>query len=304
MTTPRVSVVMAVHNGDAHLADTLDSLLAQTMTDFELIAVDDGSTDGTLPILAAYRRRDARIRIVTQTNSGLTRALVRGCAEVRAPIIARQDCGDLSRPERLARGVAALDDPSYVLAACEAEYVGPEGELLYVTEHHRRDVRSSLLRDDINHITSLPHHGTAMFRAEAYRAAGGYRSQFRVAQDLDLWIRLAPLGGIHIDPQPLYVAQTEPRAISALHRSAQFAAARIAVALRDGGDPAALLPRAARIVPRRRASRAAEARGLYFIGSCLRRRGDGRWRGYMRRALARNPLHWRALLMLLGARKR
>jgi glycosyltransferase involved in cell wall biosynthesis len=303
MTTPRVSVVMAVYNGGAHLAETLDALLAQTLTDFELIVVDDGSTDGTLPILAAYRRRDSRIRMITQTNSGLTRALIRGCAETRAPLIARQDCGDLSRPERLARGVAALEDPARVLAACEAEYVGPAGELLYVTEHHKRDVRNSLRRDDVDHITSLPHHGTAIFRTKAYRAVGGYRAEFRVAQDVDLWIRLAPLGDFWIDPQPLYVARTDPKAISALHRKAQFAIARIAIALRDGGDPAVLLPRAAQIVPQRRASRAAEARGLYFIGSCLRRRGDGRWRGYVRRAFARNPLHWRALLMLLAARK-
>jgi len=303
MTTPRVSVVMSVYNGAAGLAATLDALLAQTLTDFELIAVDDGSTDGTLPILAAYRRRDPRIRIVTQTNSGLTRALIRGCAEARAAIIARQDAGDLSRPERLARGVAALEDPARVLAACEAEYVGPEGELLYVTEHHKRDVRRSLLHDDVDHITALPHHGAAMFRAAAYRNAGGYREQFRVAQDVDLWIRLAALGEFWIDPQPLYVARTDPKAISAIHRHAQFAIARIAIALRDGGDPDVLLARAAQIVPRRRASRAAEARGLYFIGSCLRRRGDERWRDYVRRALARNPLHWRALLMLLAVRK-
>jgi glycosyltransferase involved in cell wall biosynthesis len=303
MTAPRLSVVMSVFNGGADLAATLDSILAQTMRDFELIVIDDGSTDGTLPILADYARRDARIRLLTQPNLGLTHALIRGCAEARAAVIARHDCGDRSRPERLARGVEVLErNPSLVLAACEVEYVGPEGELLYVTEHHKRDVRHSLLHDDVDTIIALPHHGTAMFRAQTYRSAGGYRQQFRVAQDIDLWIRLALLGEIFIDQEPLYVAHTNPRAISAGHRDAQFALARIAIALRDGGDGDVLLARAARIAPRRRPSRADEARGLYFIGSCLRRRGDARWRGYMRRALMRNPLHWRALLTLLAAR--
>jgi glycosyltransferase involved in cell wall biosynthesis len=304
MTTPRVSVVLSVYNGAARLIATLEALRAQTLEDFELIAVDDGSTDGTLPILAEYARRDKRIRIVTQPNSGLTRALIRGCAEARAPLIARQDCGDLSRPQRLARGAEALSDPSLQLAACETEYVGPDGELLYVTEHHRKDVRQSLLHDGVDRITSLPHHGAAMFRAEAYRRCGGYREQFRVAQDIDLWIRLAQLGGVRIDPEPLYVARIEPGAISAAHRQAQFALARIAIALRDGGDAAALLAEAARIVPRRGRSRAAEARALYFIGSCLRTRGDDRWRRYLRQALTRNPLHWRALLTLLAGTRR
>lgn len=305
MTIPRVSVVMSVYNGADRLAATLDSLLAQTLTDFELIAVDDGSTDGTLPILAAYARRDARIRILTQENRGLTRALIRGCAEARAGVIARHDGGDVSRPERLARGLAALEaDPARVLVACEVEFVGPEGELLYVTEHRARDVRRSLLEDDVDHITALPHHGSAMFRAEAYRRAGGYREQFRVAQDVDLWIRLAPLGEIWIDPEPLYEARIDATAISTAHRAAQFALAGIAIALRDGGDRDALLARAKGIVPRSRPSRADEARGLYFIGSCLRRRGDLRWRTYIRRALSRNPLHWRALALLLRGRKR
>src|SRR2546430_3305175 len=132
MSIPRVSVVMSVYNGAAHLAATLDSILAQTLSDFELIAVDDGSTDGTLPILAVYARRDPRIRVITQENRGLTRALIRGCEEARAPLIARHDAGDLSDPRRLEEQVARFD-VSAELAFCSAwtAFVGPEPEPLY-----------------------------------------------------------------------------------------------------------------------------------------------------------------------------
>ena len=120
MTSPLVSVVMSVHNGATDLAATLDSILSQTFTDFELIAIDDGSTDDTPAILAAAAQRDARIRIPTQPNAGLTRALMRGCAEARAPIVARHDAGDRSHPERFARQLACFDDANVVLRLMEA----------------------------------------------------------------------------------------------------------------------------------------------------------------------------------------
>src|SRR5438132_1427436 len=83
--TPRVSVVMSVYNGAAHLRPTLDSIASQTLRDVEIIVVDDGSTDATGDILREAAGRDARIRIITQENRGLTRALIRGCATATAP---------------------------------------------------------------------------------------------------------------------------------------------------------------------------------------------------------------------------
>ena len=103
MSTPAISVVMGVFNEAAVLAPTLDSILAQTERDFELIVVNDGSTDPRVgEILAEYARRDARLRVLTQANAGLTRALIDGCARASAPWIARQDADDVSLPGRLA----------------------------------------------------------------------------------------------------------------------------------------------------------------------------------------------------------
>src|SRR6266849_2533233 len=104
-----ISVVMSVHNGAATLARTLDSILQQTEPRFELIAIDDGSTDSTSEILTSYAEQDARIRMISQPNAGLTRSLIRGCSLARASIIARHDCGDTSLPSRFEKQLRAFD---------------------------------------------------------------------------------------------------------------------------------------------------------------------------------------------------
>ncbi|HUP61191.1 MAG TPA: glycosyltransferase family 2 protein [Thermoanaerobaculia bacterium] len=337
----KLSVVMSVFNGAGELPATLASIAAQSEGGYELIVVDDGSTDDTPRILDDAAKRDARIRVITQANAGLTRALIRGCGEARAPVIARHDCGDRSHPERFAKQLALLSGagilpavapPSWqrdpdrrleagetaggtpaVLVACATRMRGPRGEELYVSRANGEAVRHSLLHDDAAHIRGIPHHASAMFRREDYRAAGGYRAEFRFAQDLDLWIRLARRGSFAITDEVLYEATLAPRSISSMYRREQERLTAIAVALRDlqpeGGRPihladqrSALLAEAARIAPSRKASARDEAAGLYFIAKCLRDRRDLAWRSYLVRALRKNPLHWRAWASLLLGR--
>ena len=289
----KISVVMAVFNGAAQLEPTLDSIFAQTERDFELIVVDDGSTDATPEILR--RCNDLRLRVLTQAkNEGLTPSLVRGCTEARGAVIARHDCGDWSHPERFAKQMAVLEHaPDVVLVSCFTRYRAPGGEELYVSEGDGEAVRRSLREDSVDDIRGLSHHGSAMFRRDDYAAAGGYRTQFRVAQDLDLWVRLAARGRVAFVPEVLYEAVIEPGAISAHKRAEQFEAARIALALRDGQEPGT------RPLPPPVSARRAEAGTLYFIASCLRRRRDPSWRTYAGRALRRNPLLLRAWLLFV-----
>jgi hypothetical protein len=282
----------------------MESILGQSVGDFELVAVDDGSTDASPEILGGYASRDSRIRVIRQANGGLTRALIRGCDAVQAPLIARQDCGDVSRRDRLRRMLELFDARSgCVVAAGECEFVGPGGETLYTTSHATKDLRGALLRAGIDDVVALPAGAAAVMRTEAYRRAGGYRAEFYFAQDVDLWIRMARLGEVSVDPEVLYDVRVGVGTISSLYRAEQVASAAIAIALRDATEEpqrAALLREAARIRPTPRAANAgAEANAHYFIASCLRRRHDRRWRGYARRAVSSHPLHLRSWLLLL-----
>jgi hypothetical protein len=115
---------------------------------------------------------------------------------------------------------------------------------------------------------------------------------------------MAALGGIGIIEQPLYEATIDAGAISSRNRPEQFASARLAVALRDGADPAAIFANASviRPHPRRSPRRRADAGALYFIASCLRRNGDPAWQRYLRESLRRNPFQLRGWLMAVRGR--
>lgn len=291
----KLSVVMAVYNGAASLPATLASILTQTERDFELVIVDDGSTDDTPSILAACSSRDSRVRVVTQANAGLTRALIRGCAEARADVIARHDCGDRSHPERFARQLALLAK-GHAVVSCATRFVDVDGDLLYIARADGDELRRSLMHDDASHIHALPHHGSAMFRRDAYARAGGYRAEFRVAQDLDLWIRIARDGGTFaIADDVLYDATVDARSISGTARTAQVRLTEIAVALRDGQGS---LADAATIAPAPFTSHG-QAAALYFIGKCLLAQHNRKGLHVLRETLRLNPWHWRAWLSLL-----
>src|SRR5688572_6984597 len=109
---PEISVVMSVYNGATQLRETIDSVLSQEGVSLEFIVVDDGSTDDTPDILMGCAQKDGRMKLIRQQNQGLTRALIRGCAEAKGAYIARQDAGDISLPGRLQRLRQLLDSDS------------------------------------------------------------------------------------------------------------------------------------------------------------------------------------------------
>ncbi len=305
MKEPIVSVVMSVFNGDSLLRDTLDSILAQEGIEFELVVVDDGSTDKTAAILEEAARNDQRVRVLRQQNQGLTRALIAGCRAARGVVIARHDCGDRSSSLRLKRQFELISSAGdIVLVSCKTLYVGPEREPLYTLTADGEAVRQSLLHDGAGSIQGLSHHGSAMFRRNAYLDAGEYRSEFRFAQDIDLWIRLAKLGRVQFVSEVLYEARFAPDGISGVSRRSQIALMRIAVALRDAApdEAPALLESASAVGKIRRPNYKARANGLYFLANALRKSGHRNWRKYAWNAVRLYPLHVRAWVRLLTNR--
>ena len=133
---------MSVYNGASDLPITIDSILSQEGVEFEFIVVNDGSSDKSGQILNEYAQRDGRLRIIHQENTGLTRALIRGCDVARGEFIARQDAGDVSLAGRLKSQVALLREyGDCVLVSCWTEFIGPHGEFLYSSAGHRRSIQ-------------------------------------------------------------------------------------------------------------------------------------------------------------------
>lgn len=306
MSAPVVSVVMGVYNGAEQLEQTLASVLSQEGCELEFIVVDDGSTDDTGRILDEWAARDARLRVIHQQNTGLTRALIRGCVEARGEFIARQDAGDVSFPGRLRRQCEILRrHPEAAMVTCAHRFVGPRGEHLGdVHPKHSPAEWTGILRDGDDSALYGPHHGTVMFRRDAYLAAGGYRPEFYYAQDLDLWTRMAAIGTLEYTDEVLYQVGFSHGCLSARHGRQQRELRNLiveATRARARGEPESGVLARASEVRRSQSSNslAADLEADYFVGSCLSARRDPLARGYFRRVLRHRPLHVRAWAKLL-----
>lgn len=308
MTEARTSFVMAARDAMPMITETLQSVLAQTDGDFELVIVDDGSRDSTPEVLRAFASMDSRIRVMTNPVSvGLTRSLIIGCAAARGEFIARQDAGDLSHPHRLALQRACLDeDASLSFVSCWTEFVGPELEPLYVVRG------SGVATEPIEIIDLTRNHGTVdgptshpsvLFRRSAYEHVGGYRPQFYFGQDWDLWYRLAAVGRFQTVPQALYTARVTPGDLSSSSRTAQARLASLSLAALEarsrGESEASILELAAAVRPPGDYRRGRRHDALYFVGEALRQNHDDRARRYFLRAIGQRPMHLKAWLRLI-----
>ncbi len=299
LSPPTVSVVMAVYNGGDDLPATINSILGQTFRDFEFIIVDDGSTDHSARVLSEFAAADHRLRIITQQNSGLTRALIAGCNAASGRYIARQDSGDTSLPERLEKQVAWLDEhPDTVAVSCITAFVGPRGEFLFQNDVPAtpQEATNSLRRD-----RKGPCHPSVMFRQADYHRVGGYRPQFRQAQDHDLWYRLTDHGLLHYIPEILNHYVIELKGISAGRNSFQQTLGLLAheamVARQNKGDEDEILARAATLSQQHQPLSQAQqdlrrAEANYFVGSLLLKREDHRATSYLWQAVRARPLNW------------
>jgi len=183
-----VSVLLPVYNGGRYLKAAIKSILSQTLADFELIIVNDGSTDRTREIIERFQ--DSRIVAFHRDNHGLAASLNFGLQVARTPFVARMDADDLCLPDRLETQVAEIESqPDIAALGGHAVIIDDEGrntaQVCTPPENHEDILKGILeLRGD----TFL--HPTTILRKDTVLAVGGYNERFFVSQDIDLWLRL------------------------------------------------------------------------------------------------------------------
>lgn len=196
MTDPAVSVLMPLRNEGKFLKAAIASIRAQTFREWELVAVDDGSTDGTAAILAAASAADRRIKVLQNSGKGLVAALNHGLSECRAAFIARMDGDDISHPQRLARQleVFALKPETGLVASSFSHFPrsGLKIGMLAYEEWQNSLTSHDMIMSDIFVESPFVHPGV-MFRKEIIDLLGGYRDM-GWAEDYDLWLRMAGTG--------------------------------------------------------------------------------------------------------------
>jgi glycosyltransferase involved in cell wall biosynthesis len=225
VSNPSVSVVLAVYNGLPWLPESLASLRRQTFTDFEVVVIDDGSTDGTAAVLAETASADARFRIITQTNHGLVASLNRGIAEARGSLIARIDADDIAEPGRLEAQVEFLRaHPKVAVVGSAIRIIDQDG---VPGKRLGYPCKPSEVAADMVRGCALA-HPAVMMRRDVVRAIGGYRESFRHAEDYDLWLRLAEKHELANLPQELLRYRQHGSSISFRHRQQQALATYVA----------------------------------------------------------------------------
>lgn len=189
---PAVSVLMPCYNAASTVEEALDSLAAQEAVDFEIVAVDDGSTDGSREILDSREKRDARLRVLHQPHQGIIAALNHGLQACRGQYIARMDADDCSHPERLARQAALLDvEASLAVVSCLVRAF-PAGQVRGGFQVYLSWLNSLITPEQISreiYVESPLAHPSVMFRREVVLEAGGYQ-EHSWPEDYDLWLRL------------------------------------------------------------------------------------------------------------------
>jgi len=237
---PVITVLMSVYNAERYVAEAIQSILGQTEGRFEFLIINDGSRDASGSILDRYAAQDARIRVIHQENRGLIYSLNRMLDEARAPLVARMDSDDVSRPERFAVQLTHMQaNPQIAVLGTNTDELDADGAYFPCSDFHPeqpRDIRERLM------VASAMCHPSVMMRRDVIRALGGYRAAFRHCEDYDLWLRVSEQHDMYNLPDRLFLYRRSPDQVSEKHILVQAigaACARFAARERRAGraDP-------------------------------------------------------------------
>ncbi len=220
---PAVSVVLPVWNGERFLADAIESVTRQTLEAFELLVVDDGSTDRTRAIALEFSRNDPRVTVIPIVHAGIAEALNTGILAARGRFIARMDADDYSLPSRLIKQMTFLDaHTGCVVVGCNVEVIDEEGEHIGAVRFPERhpEITGALMTG-----RGAVAHPAVMMRKEAVLGVGGYRAERFPSEDLDLWMRLSEIGDFANIPEVLLRYRRHVNTVGVRERMRQLATA-------------------------------------------------------------------------------
>lgn len=207
---PRVSVIIPAYNAASTIAGTVDSVIGQTFGDFEIICVDDGSTDQTRAIIERYTQAHGeRVRLVEQANSGPAAARNNGARHSTGEYLAFLDADDVWMAQMLERTMAVLDsDPALSLVYCNAALADSEGVALDTVLVGKGFDHPPSLHELLTQLWPIM-PSAALVRRSAYDKCGGYRDELRGAsfrfEDVDFWIKMREQGPFGYIAEPLVI---------------------------------------------------------------------------------------------------
>lgn len=208
---PALSVVLPVFNGQRYLAEAIDSILEQTFIDFELIMIDDGSSDDSLRIMEAYEQLDSRVRVITRENRGLPTTLNEAIDISRGKWIARMDHDDICHANRFLLQTEFMRlNPTTVILGSAAGLMEKDGNLIctYVISTGDKELRMVFPRSPFI-------HPAVMFSKSAFYEAGKYNEKMKWGgEDITLFERMSRIGKLHNLSQPLINYRLVPGSMS------------------------------------------------------------------------------------------
>lgn len=213
--TPRLAVLLPVYDGEKYVAEAIRSILDQTFADFDLIAIDDGSTDRSREILDGFS--DSRLRIIRfPEHRGLVTALNRGIRGSRSELIVRMDADDICMPQRFERQVAFMNaHPEIAVCGTWTRQFGDKGGVL------RPPIEPEQIRARLFFEWAMDHPSIMMRRAFLDRHKLGYDDEFRHVEDLDFFLRASALGNLANVPEVLMRTRAHAGETSIVHRREQ-----------------------------------------------------------------------------------
>ncbi|MEM8738564.1 MAG: glycosyltransferase [Planctomycetota bacterium] len=277
-----ISVIMPAYNAEPYIRQAVDSILGQTLRDYEFIVVDDGSSDATASILRGYAQTGA-LRLIETSHLGGSAALNLAAREATRPWLAVMHADDEAMPDRLARQLAAAErEPTVVVWGTHGHHINEAGRVLGLSRFGPESIRA-FTRDyaaghDINVL-----HPSAFLKRDVFLAVGGYDPQFKNCEDMDLFIRMARHGPVLTLPEPL-----------------------MRYRLHGGSNTMQRFERQCEELRFIRARRQAEMRGQALDFDRFLRQSQRRW-WVVRRLEKLNHMswfHWRNAAMLWGQRRR